>query len=161
MVDRCAPLARDLYQLAHELNQRFATELSSVTFERFAELIEAAVYARAVGRLDGFLLAFDETCSVDGENFNWFKRRHERFLYVDRIAVAPPARGRGVARRLYADLEDWARSRACPLICCEVNVRPPNPASDRLHEALGFTEIAQCDISTGKLVRYLVKRLAV
>ena len=160
MYDTTADLTPDLLAPAHALNQQFATELSSTTAAELAELIEAAAYARCVGQVDGFLLAFDETAAIEGENFAWFKTRYGRFLYVDRIAVAAHAQGRGVARRLYGDLIAWATARDIAMLACEVNIRPPNPASDALHGSLGFAEVGQAELRSGKRVRYLVRRLA-
>lgn len=143
----------------HALNQHFATELSSLTFQQFGALFDASVYARVAGNLDGFLLAFDQDTQGDGENLNWLKTRLPHFLYVDRLAVAPHAQGRGIARCLYRDLVAWAAQRGYPLIACEVNIRPPNPASDALHASVGFVEIGQQELKNGKRVRYLARRL--
>ncbi len=52
----------------HALNQHYAPELSSLTFKQFTSLFDAAVYARAAGNLDGFLLALDQDTRGDGEN---------------------------------------------------------------------------------------------
>jgi uncharacterized protein len=122
-------------------------------------LIGKAVFARGFGNFDGFLIAFDQDTAHDGENFVWLKARHRHFLYVDRLAIAPHAQGRGTARALYRDLIDWAQRRGYPLITCEVNLRPPNPASDALHASLGFTEIGQQDLANGKRVRYLARMI--
>jgi predicted GNAT superfamily acetyltransferase len=46
-------------------------------------------------------------------------------------------------------------------IVCEVNLDPPNPASDAFHAALGFAEVGTAVIDNGdKTVRYLSRRLA-
>jgi predicted GNAT superfamily acetyltransferase len=42
---------------------------------------------------------------------------------------------------------------------CEINVTPPNPGSDALHEALGFIELERRDIAPGKVIRYMRKML--
>ena len=159
MMDRINDLTPDLFPLAHALNERFAVEMSSVSFEAFVELIGKAAIARAAARLDGFLIAIDLGAAVDGENFLWFKANYEDLLYLDRIAVDPDAQGRGVARRLYADLFRWAAANGYKAVGAEINVRPPNPASDALHRSLGFREVAQRDLMNGKRVRYLVKDL--
>jgi predicted GNAT superfamily acetyltransferase len=46
------------------------------------------------------------------------------------------------------------------MICCEVNLDPPNPASDAFHASLGFHEIGSAAMSNGKVVRYLTKVIA-
>jgi hypothetical protein len=107
-----------------------------------------------------FLIAFAPDADYDGVHFAWFRERFEDFVYVDRIVVAHEARGRGIARALYADLFQRAQSEGHPLICCEVNLDPPNPASDAFHAALGFQEIGRASMTNGKVVRYFRKALA-
>jgi predicted GNAT superfamily acetyltransferase len=142
------------------LNNEHATELSWLDVDRLTSLFEDAFYARRIGDADAFLIAFDERATYDSPNYLWFRRRYPRFVYVDRIAVAPPLRGRGHARRLYADLFDHARRAGHDTIVCEVNSNPPNPASDAFHARLGFGEVGQAMIHQGsKTVRYLARKI--
>jgi uncharacterized protein len=143
------------------LNNEHATELSWLDAGRLASLLKAAFYARRIGDADAFLIAFDERATYDSPNYLWFRRHYPRFVYVDRIAVAPPLRGRGYARRLYADLFDHARRAGHDTIVCEVNSNPPNPGSDAFHAGLGFTEVGRATIYQGsRTVRYLARRIA-
>lgn len=138
------------------LNNAHATELSWLDSGKLSAMIAQAFYARGIGDAEAFPLAFDERAKYDSPNFLWFRERYRRFVYVDRLAVAPAARGCGHARRLYADLIGRAAASGQRVIACEVNREPPNPASDALHAALGFTEVGQALIDGGgKTVRYL------
>jgi len=141
------------------LNNAHAVETSVLDAGTLRRMIATAHVAVAVGA-DAFLIAFDESANYDSANFTWFRDRHARFVYVDRIVVSPAARGRGLARRLYAHLFDTARASGRDLIACEVNVTPPNLASDAFHAAMGFQEVGRADRGP-KTVRYLVKRLNV
>jgi predicted GNAT superfamily acetyltransferase len=142
------------------LNNAHATALSWLEPGRFADLLAAAYYARRLGPADAFMLAFDERAAYDSPNYLWFRARFPRFVYVDRIVVAPEARGRGLARLLYADLFARARADGHVLAGCEVNLQPPNPESDAFHAALGFTEAGRAAIHGGsKTVRYLTRPL--
>ena len=92
----------------------------------------------------------------------WFRDRYRRFVYIDRIAVAASARGRGLARLLYCELFDQAHRRGHLQVACGVNLAPPNPASDAFHAALGFVEVGRARIHGGsKTVRYLRRTLEV
>lgn len=143
------------------LNNAHATELSWLEPERLAQLIDRAFLVRTLGDTDALLLAFDQAADYDSPNFLWFRDCYPRFVYVDRIVVAPAARGRGYARRLYDELFETARRAGHERIVCEVNTQPPNPASDAFHAALGFVEIGAAAIHGGaKRVRYLERRLA-
>jgi predicted GNAT superfamily acetyltransferase len=142
------------------LNTLHAAELSLLAPERLAELVAQAFRARRVGEVDAFLIAFDQDAAYDSPNFLWFRARHTRFVYVDRIAVASSARGRGLARRLYEDLFAAAELAGHNVVTCEVNAEPPNPASDAFHAALGFREVGHAAIHGGaKTVRYFERRL--
>ncbi len=142
------------------LNNEHATELSWLSRQRLAHLIERAFLFRALGDVDAFLLAFDQDADYDSPNFLWFRAHHRRFVYVDRIVVAARVRGHGLARRLYDELFTAARQAGHQRIVCEVNSDPPNPASDAFHAALGFTEIGKARLAdNAKTVRYLVRLL--
>lgn len=138
------------------LNNAHAAELSWLEPARFGVLLGRAFHARCIGAADAFLLAFDQDADYDSPNYIWFRTRYPRFVYIDRVAVAAAARGRGYARRLYADLIEAAGALGHGLVVCEVNSDPPNPASDAFHAALGFAEAGRAAIHGGsKTVRYL------
>jgi predicted GNAT superfamily acetyltransferase len=142
------------------LNNEHARELSWLEPERLQHLVEQAFLARRVGNIDAFLLAFNQGAHYDSPNFLWFPSRYPRFVYVDRIVVASAARGRGLARRLYDDLFEQAIAAGHDRVVCEVNLQPPNPASDAFHAALGFIEVGTATIHDGnRRVRYLSKAL--
>ncbi len=142
------------------LNTAHEVELSPLTAPRLRQLVAAAFAAWRIGDAEAFLIAFDQASDYDGANFIWFRERYPRFVYVDRVAVAAAARGRGHARRLYENLFDLARQDGHEAIVCEVNSSPPNPGSDAFHLALGFVEVGSGPVpGTDKTVRYLLRRL--
>jgi uncharacterized protein len=149
--------------LAHALlalNNTHAEELSWLQPRRLEYLVEHAFMARRIGHLDAFIVAFDQDAPYDSPNFLWFRDRYPRFVYVDRIVVAPWARGRGYARLLYRDLFYQATKAGHERVVCEVNAQPPNPASEAFHAALGFTEVGRASIhDDSKTVRYLLRPL--
>ena len=138
------------------LNNAHAKELSWLDAQKLAPMISAAFLARRIGNIDAFILAFDQDADYQTENFQWFKSRYERFVYVDRIAVAAAARGQGLARRLYEGLFAAAVDAGQQLIVCEVNAEHPNPESDAFHSSFGFEHVGTATLSSGeKTVRYL------
>jgi predicted GNAT superfamily acetyltransferase len=141
------------------LNNSHAVELSWVEELQFKNMILNAVYARGVPPAKAFLIAFDQSALYDNVNFLWFRARYENFIYIDRIVVHSAFRGQGVARALYEDLFELARSKRQILIVCEVNADPPNPASDLFHERLGFKHVGENLIPSGKRVQYLAKHI--
>jgi hypothetical protein len=142
------------------LNNAHAAETSELDAPRLRAMLDAAFLALATTDGGAFLIAFDEAAAYGSPNFLWFRDRMHGFVYVDRIVVSAAARGRGVARALYAEVFAAAAASGRASVVCEVNVMPPNPASDAFHAALGFTETGRGSPSPGKTVRYLEKRLA-
>jgi predicted GNAT superfamily acetyltransferase len=154
-IARTGPLGRMLLAL----NNAHAQELSWLEPERLEYLVGEAFLARRIGNLDAFLLAFDQGARYDSPNYLWFRKRYERFVYVDRIVVASAARGRGCARRLYHDLFDHAVRAGHDHVFCEVNLSPPSPVSDAFHAALGFVEVGTASVGN-RIVRYLSRALS-
>ncbi len=154
------PISRAMEPDVLALNNAHAQELSWLEIDALRSLISQAFYARAVGHVEAFLLALDHGATYDSPNYAWLKARYDRFIYVDRIAVASSARGRGLARALYEDLMAEARGAGFDRIVCEVNCDPPNPASDAFHEAVGFEEVGRARlVDRNKTVRYLTLQL--
>jgi uncharacterized protein len=141
------------------LNNAHVVELSWAEKPHFEDMIRKAFYARGIAPAKAFLIAFDQAALYDNVNFLWFRARYENFIYVDRIVVESSLRGRGAAQALYEDLFERARSQRHSLIVCEVNADPPNPASDIFHERLGFENVGESLIPSGKRVQYLAKRI--
>lgn len=122
------------------LNNAAVPAVNALDAAGLAALIEGAELALAVrqrGAVAGLLLAFGPGSAYASPNYRWFDARYGDFLYVDRIVVAEAGRGLGIGRGLYRAA--FARAGARPL-CCEVNLRPPNEASLRFHQRLGFRE---------------------
>ncbi len=98
--------------------------------------------------------AFEQTANAN------FVYPNANFVYVDRIVTSPAARGKGYARALYAELFQRAKSAGHTRIACEVNLDPPNPASDAFHASLNFHEVGRAAIHNNtKTVRYLLRNL--
>ena len=143
-----------------DLNNAHEVELSRLTPDDLRHLCDRAFLASRIGRVEAFLISFDQDADLTGVNFRWFRERCARFIYVDRIVVAPRARGQGHARRLYTDLIFRARRHGHDRIVCEVNADPPNPASDAFHARMGFRVIGSAVLSgSDKTVRYFSRAL--
>jgi len=142
------------------LNQGAVVETGPLDEAGLARLLAEAFRATIAAPADGFLIALDQASRIEGPNFSWFKCRHARFVYVDRVVVAAAARGRGIGQALYRDLIAAARTAGHTLICAEVNLDPPNPASDAFHAGFGFVEVGRAHLpDRGKTIRYLELRL--
>jgi hypothetical protein len=161
MAAEIQPLVEDDLPAVLALNNAHAAETSELRLDELRALIDTAFAAAGVGGgAEAFLIACDEGAAYDSPNFLWFRERYASFVYVDRVIVAPEARGKGLARLLYEDLFAKTLASGRDLVGCEVNLVPPNPGSDAFHAALGFEEAGRAEIHGGaKTVRYLAKRL--
>ena len=119
-----------------------------------------AFMACRVGEADALILAFDQDAAYDNPNFQWFRERFDRFVYIDRVVVAPAKRGQGLAQALYRNLFERALKSGHERVVCEINYDPPNPQSDAFHAALGFEQVGLAALpGAGKTVRYFAKKL--
>ena len=106
----------------------------------------------------GYMLAFASDEPYDGSEFRHFKARlSQPFLYLDQVAVGESGRRQGFGVALYESLADEARARQCTLLCCEVNVIPPNPGSMAFHLRLGFKQYDALAVDDGRSVVLLTR----
>ena len=146
----------DDYDSMLELNNNFAVETSSLSIASLQALAASSFYVRISGQSDAFCIALDQNAQYDNVNFDWFRRRYRRFVYIDRVVVAAHARGQGLAQGMYSDLKVASKDAGHGLLCCEINIDPPNVVSDRFHEAFGFVEVGRAFLQErAKTVRYL------
>jgi uncharacterized protein len=142
------------------LNRESESMLSPLDETQMQALLRSAYRAWLTPERDAMLVALDERADYDSPNFRWFAQRYQRFVYVDRIAVAHSARGRGIAKTLYERLIAQARQDGHTVLCAEIYFDPPNPASDAFHASMGFREAGRAYLpDRGKSVRYLVRVL--
>lgn len=151
------PYRRDDLPSLLALNNNHSRELGMLSAEALAALVDLSIQTIVAGDGLGFVVTLDYRAAYNSINFGWFLARFKRFAYIDRVVVAEDARNSAIGRRFYDDVIEMARSRGYPRLCCEVNLDPPNPTSDRFHAKLGFREIGQAVVpALGKTLRYLV-----
>lgn len=130
----------------HALNQAEVPAVGDIGRERLEWFLRVAAGLRVAeldGRMAGFLLGLGPGLDYASPNYRWFSERYRDFYYIDRLAVDPAFRRRGVASALYADAERIAAAAGAPRLACEVNLRPRNGASLALHARLGFEEVGR------------------
>ncbi|ADB35758.1 GCN5-related N-acetyltransferase [Kribbella flavida DSM 17836] len=110
------------------------------------------------GEVAGFVLTFAPGSAYDGLDFQWFAATYaDRFLYLDRIVVAPAHRRQGIADLVYRAVE---RS-ATPFdrLVCGVRSDPPDEPALALHAARGFVEVGKLRHPEGTTNAMLSKEL--
>jgi hypothetical protein len=121
------PLSPAVEPAVLALNNAHAAELSWLDRDRLTLLLRQAFHARRIGEVDGFLLAFDQSAAYDSPNYLWFRQRYRRFVYVDRVVVAPAARGR-------------ATRACCTPICSTAPAGPDTISSSARSTAIRRTQ---------------------
>ena len=117
-------------------------------YHRVAER-EGSVVERE-GSVAAFLLAFREGADYDSPNYRWFAQRYPRFLYIDRIVVAPAARGLRFGALLYDDILAFAAATNAERLTAEFDLEPANPVSAAFHRRYRFHEVGTQWIGGGK-----------
>jgi predicted GNAT superfamily acetyltransferase len=114
-----------------------------------------------VCELDGAVVAFTVVyapgSTYESLNYAWHAERFDDFLYLDRIAVDPDFRRRGIANAIYDTVEAAAQPHG--RLVCEVNSDPPNVESLAFHRARGFRELGHLTHPGGKQTVMLEKPL--
>ncbi len=123
-------------------------ELTSHELARLAGLSLVSLVAEVDGAFAGFCIVLGPGADYASLNYGWFGARYTDFAYLDRIAVEPSVRRSGVGRAFYTSLVGTLTGMH-PVLLCEVNVRPRNDASLRLHHEVGFREVGQQDTDGG------------
>lgn len=135
------------------LNHESVQFLSPLTSESLDALNQQADLHQVLdvdGTVAAFVLALREGTRYDSVNYQWFAKRYARFLYVDRVVVSTTQQGRGLGRVLYDSVFAHAKATGAPVVACEYDIDPPNPASERFHRAFGFTEVGRQPVAGGK-----------
>ncbi len=145
-----------------DLNAASVRELSPLDEPRLRYILALAHSCLVVesddGVIAGFAIAVAPGADYDSANYAWFARRYERFLYLDRIAVAADSRRRGIGALLYDAMEQSAV--AFERMVCDVNIKPRNDASLAFHAARGYREVGRLAHGDVKTVALMSKELA-
>jgi hypothetical protein len=135
--------------------------LDQQELSRLMGLPNAHLVATRGGEVVGYLLAFHRDAPYDGEEFLTLRQiLSEPYLYVDQVAVGCALRHSGVGRCLYAGLVSVAVRQGIGLLCCEVNITPPNERSLAFHEKLGFRAVTRCFTRDARQVQLMAWTLA-
>jgi predicted GNAT superfamily acetyltransferase len=145
-----------------EINNANTPGVSELTMIELATDLKNSLHALVIdnehGEVCAFCITFDPNAPDAGSNHQWFAERYKSFVYLDRIAIDSSHQNRGLGALLYQSVElHMLNSAEHSLLCCEVNLDPPNPGSLRFHERIGFTEVGQHSPQQGYLVSLLQK----
>ena len=145
-----------------EINNANTPGVSELTLFELAADLKNSLHGLAIdnehGQVCAFCITFAQDAPDAGDNHRWFAKRYESFVYLDRIAIDSNHQNRGLGALLYQTVEQhMLNSAEHSLLCCEVNLEPPNPGSLRFHHRIGFTEVGRHSPQQGYVVSLLQK----
>jgi aminoglycoside 6'-N-acetyltransferase I len=134
-LERCTAIAQPgwldlrlaLWSDATADEHRAYMALSLAQPERFLQLIAYDVQRHPVGFIEG---------SIRADYVNGTASSPVGF--VEGVYVVPAWRRKGIARRLFDAIGDWARARGCRELASDALI--DNAVSQHAHRALGFRE---------------------
>ncbi len=145
-IERCAALDQPgwldfrlaLWPDASADDHRGYMAISLAQPERFLQLMMYDETHQPIGFIEG---------SIRGDYVNGTETAPVGF--VEGVYVSPAWRRKGVARKLFAAIGDWARARGCRELASDALL--DNVTSQRAHAALGFRETERVVYFTRKL----------
>lgn len=143
------------------LNAEFVHWLSPLDQVELADLLARADYAKQIDEAAGVLIGYAHNVDYpDHANLDWLRLRLTNFFYIDRVIIDGAAQGRGLGRKLYADVSQFAHAVGYESLACEVNISPDNPGSHAFHLSSGFKSLGEQSFpEKEKAVRYYAKAL--
>jgi uncharacterized protein len=138
------------------LNEANVPAVGSLEPAKLARLVDMSFCSLVAHETDtsspvlGFCIVLLPGADYGSVNYRWFSERYDDFVYLDRVAVAEQARGLGIGRLLYDEVDRRGAGRSW--FTLEVNLEPRNDVSLAFHERLGFTEVGQQTTDYGFVV---------
>jgi uncharacterized protein len=131
--------------------------LDATSLAEHRALAAFALVCDVEGEVAAFAIAYTPGTSYRSVNYAWHSAHFDDFVYLDRIAVDPAFRRRGIAKAIYDAIEGEAKPHG--RMVCEVNSDPPNVGSLSFHEARGYREVGHLVQPDGHQVVLLEKPL--
>ena len=137
---------QDLLKQIYKLNQENTPEVGNLASIKELQnlVIQSSInyYISIQDTVIAFMICFREKSNYHSENYKFFSKKENKFLYVDRIVIKDTYRRKGIAKNLYSIIQMHADAESMPL-CCEVNTIPLNQISIKFHEDFGFSKVGK------------------
>ncbi|MBR3866046.1 MAG: GNAT family N-acetyltransferase [Clostridia bacterium] len=126
----------------NEENVEVLSPMDEQKLEYFSGCAEMLYVALVDDVPAAFLIVLREGIdSYGSENYRWFSRNYERFLYIDRIVIDEPFRRMGLGKKLYDEVFAHAKKTDVGFVTAEIDTIPYNETSLGFHRAMGFVEV--------------------
>ena len=136
----------------NRVNVEVLSPMDEAKYRYFVNVSDMFQVVEADGEPVAFLIALREGLpDYTSENYIWFSKQYDAFLYVDRIVIDEKARGLNIGRKLYEGVFEKAAAAGIGRVTAEVDIIPYNDPSLKFHEAMGFKEVGQQVIRGGEI----------
>ena len=126
----------------NEENVEVLSPMDEDGIQNFSRWSELFLIAEADGTSAAFLLALREgLADYDSENYLWFSKNYDKFLYIDRIVIDAPYRRSGLGGALYQEVFRHADATGVLFVTAEIDTEPYNEVSLGFHQTMGFREV--------------------
>ena len=96
------------------------------------------------------MIVMREGTNYGSENYVWFSKQYDKFLYIDRIVIDENYRRLGLGRFMYDSVFRYAEETGISVVTAEVDILPVyNEPSFGFHAEMGFREVGQQIIRGG------------
>ncbi len=133
-------MSQDDFDTVVDINQTALEGVGSLDREDLSLLVKQADQALVLddeGNIAGFVITLPTGATYDSSRYDWFEKRLDDYVYLDRIVVAQSHRRMGVASRLYDEIEGDK-----PVA---LEVYDHNDASLAFHEGRGFEAVGELE----------------
>lgn len=128
----------------NEENVEVLSPMDEAKLRRFMGYADMLQVVEADGELAAFMIVLREGINeYDSENYRWFSKHYEKFLYIDRIVIDEPFRSMGIGRMMYEAVFARARANGVGSVTAEIDTIPYNEASLKFHDVMGFKEVGE------------------
>lgn len=137
-----------------DLNQAALPAVSDMNMIKINYFFHKSKYFKIIKTAEddniiGFLIGLTGGLNYDSENYQWFIKKFDSFMYVDRIVISPEYTGKGFGTLFYKDLISYSLNNYKRIIC-EYNIKPMNLISKNFHKKFGFKSIGTQKTEGGK-----------
>ena len=97
----------EVFSSFYKINQQQVPKVGSVSLEEFINLIKISNISYGFikkGICLGFVICIRENTNYQSINYKFFKKRHKKFFYIDRIAIANKYQSSGIGSNFYNKL---------------------------------------------------------
>ena len=95
--------------------------MSKEGFCNFKNRAQLFLTVEVDGAPAAFLIALRECVETyKSENYLWFSKNYEKFLYIDRVVIVESFRGCGIGKKLYSRVFEEAKKTGVPFVAVKI-----------------------------------------